>query len=145
MKVTFCFHRFQFSMERVEDVVLPAAYYSSNIKQFYRLLVSTSWKQTPFPKNSLCSRLAGKSDHSPPLISLYLITERAHDKNSIGLYLFCVPISEPSTGVAEPAESPLVSGVGVAGIDVIVSLDIIKCLEVKLCGVRLSFAKWQRR
>ncbi len=145
MKVTFCFHHFQFSMERVEDVVLPAAYYSGNIKRFYRLLVSTSWKQTSFPKNLLRSRLAGKSNHSPPLISLYLITERAHDKNSIGLYLCCAPLSEPLTGVAEPAESPLVSGVGVSGIDVIVCLDIIERLEVKLCGVRLSFAKRQRR
>lgn len=91
--------------------------------------VSASSKQTPLPKDMLRSRLTENSDHSPPLISLYLITELAHDKNSMGLYLCCASLSEPSRckgGLAEPAESPLVSGVGVAGIDVIVALDIIE-------------------
>lgn len=67
----------------------------------------------------------------------------AHDKNSIGLYLR-VSLSAPSSrkgGLARLAELPLVSGVGVAGTDVIVALDIIERWIAQLLRCRGRICK----
>ena len=60
MKIAVCFHRFQFNMKSVKDIVLPAAYYTSHIKQSYRFLVSASPEADALPMGLLHPRLAGE-------------------------------------------------------------------------------------
>ena len=60
MKIAVCFHRFQFNMESVKDIVLPAAYYPGHIEQSCRFLVSASSEADALPMGLLHPRLAGE-------------------------------------------------------------------------------------